>query len=373
MSTTTKHYVYAAGKRTWCGLEARPLLQEKQAAEGLTAWSELQLPACPACDAFAEDLRPAYAEGKFKARQQSIAAVERKHLEAFEAEARALVLCPPDCEQRHPRFPEMHCHTFLDMWRAFEALDYGWHCRRAQEQQQDAEAMDVRPYLARAGVRDVHRSGLAQLDGQRTAVRAMRTWLAQPRNSGTGAMTHPWLVLTGGSDTGKTQAAAAVLEHFIRRFPWNERPGGGGDGVALRPFVLIHSADFVQLARQAKAYSLMGNSNMLVEEACRARVLVLDDVGTERMGAEEVELFQRIANERHASRRVTVWTSNVAPTELKSRLDFAGQEPSQLGRLWRRVADMAAVVELVRTGSRMTMGGRVTEFPTLKQDKWQKR
>lgn len=310
-----------------------------------------------------EDFVPMAAN--LKVRVLEAARKQREEQAAFEAEAAALVLCPPDCAERHPRRPEWHCHTFLDMWRAAPAIEYGRECQQAQEAAHDATNLDVRPHLARAGVKEAHRKALSGLDEQRVAVRAAKAWLGQARDAN-GAMTHPWLVLTGGTGTGKTQGAAFVLEHFIRRYPWNQK-AGGDRSADLRPFVQIHATDFVQLARQAKAYSLMGSANTLVDEACRARVLVLDDVGTERLGAEEVELFQRVANERHASRRVTVWTSNVTAKELETRLDFAGTEANQRGRLWRRVADSAAVVELVKTGSRMVMGGRTTDFPTFRQ------
>jgi hypothetical protein len=297
---------------------------------------------------------------KLKALVLEAARKDREERARFEAEARAIVLCPPDCDARHPRFASEHCHTFLDMWRAAGALDYGYQCRKAAETREDAERLDPRPHLTRAGVRAEHLATLANLSEEWTGVRAVRAWLAQGREIGPGgrpgAMRYPFLVMAGPTRAGKTVAAAAVLEHFIRRYPWNER-AGGSDDAGLRPFVLIHSADLVQVARQAKAYSMAGRSAFAMEELLRARAVVLDDVGAERLGAEEVELFQRLVAERHASRRVTVWTSNLTAAELESRLDFMGQEPGQRGRLWRRVAEAGYVVELSRGGSRAVIGG----------------
>lgn len=307
---------------------------------------------------------------KLKARVLELARKEREERAAFEAEARALVLCRPDCAERHPRFPGEHCHTFLDMWRAAGGLDYGYQCRKASEAAEDSGRLDPRPHLARAGVRTQHLETLANLSEDWSGMKAMRSWLAQGREIGPGGslgpMRWPFLVLAGPTRAGKTVVSAAVLEHFIRRYPWNER-AGGGDDAGLRPFVLVHSADLVQVARQAKAYSLAGRSAHAMEELLRARVVVLDDVGTERLGADEVELFQRLVAERHASRRVTVWTSNLTTTELESRLDFMGQEPGQRGRLWRRISEAGAVVEISRSGSRMTMGGKTTEFEPPKR------
>jgi hypothetical protein len=289
-----------------------------------------------------------------------LARKERAERAELEARARALVLCPPDCDARNPRFPGEHCHTYWDMLVVAPALDYGWKCQRATEAAQDATRLDTRPHLLRAGVAPIHLEGVKKLDEGRAAIRAVRKWLALPLVSvGAGmAMSRPWLVLTGPGDCGKTQAAAAVLDRFIRQHPWNTLPGGDLSA-AFRPFVVVHAVDFATVARQFRSFSTAGRAHTLAEEMLRAKVLVLDDVGTERMDAEAQEFFQRVVNERYASRRATVWTTNLSPKELEGRLDFGGDDVAQKGRLWRRIEALAAVVELSRRGSRMTLSGRV--------------
>lgn len=292
-----------------------------------------------------------------RARVLELARQDREGRAALEKAARALVLCPPDCPEQHSRFPGEHAHTYWDMLSAAPALDYGWRCQKAAGAQEDSSRMDTRPYLVRAGVKAIHLDALPHLDESRAAVRAVRKWLALPRmalGSGT-AMSYPWLVLTGPTNAGKTQAAAAVLERFIRQHPWNMQ-AGGDSAASLRPFVLVHAVDFATVARQFRGFSTAGRAHELAEEMFRARVLVLDDVGTERLDAEALEFFQKLVNERHAARRITVWTSNLSPAELEGRLDSGSGE--QRGRLWRRVQDFAAVVELSRKRSRMVVGGR---------------
>ena len=190
-------------------------------------------------------------------------------------------------------------------------------------------------------------------------MKAVRKWLALPRvaTGGGTAMSRPWLIVTGPTNAGKTQAAVAVLEHFIRQHPWNTQAGGNATA-GLRPFVLVHAVDFAMVSRQFRTFSTAGRAHELAEEMLRARVLVLDDVGTERLDAEALEFFQKLVNERYASRRVTVWTANLSPSELERRLDFGGEEASQKGRLWRRIETLTAVAELSRKGSRLVLSGK---------------
>ena len=136
---------------------------------------------------------------KLKQRVMELARKYREDRAELKRQAQAVVLCPPTCSEVNPRFPDIHCHTYWDMLCAWEELDYGWKCRQAAEAKDDQERLDTRPHLARAGVRDTHRAALAKLDESKVAVRMMRTWLAQPRDAGNGAMSHPWLVLAGGT------------------------------------------------------------------------------------------------------------------------------------------------------------------------------
>jgi hypothetical protein len=297
-----------------------------------------------------------------KARVLEAAMKYKSDSQALERAARALVLCPPDCEARDVRRPEQHAHTYWDMIRMAGELDYGWKCRKAAEAADDAQRMDTTSHLRRAGVGEVHVRGMTHLEGSRAAVRAVRKWLGQARpivgDGQPGPMPFPWLVLLGQTGAGKTQAAVVALEHFIRRYPWNTQAGGAGAGAP--PFVVAHVSEVVQLARDEARFESAGVARERLEHMRRARVLVLDDLGAERLDANALGLLHSLANARYERRMVTILTANVNAKDFEARFDFnqdkSAEHGQQQGRLWRRVRELGAVVQLGKTAAKMKMG-----------------
>lgn len=286
----------------------------------------------------------------------------RTEREQLERAARALVLCPPDCEARHPRWPKEHAHTYWDMLQAAGGLDYAWQCRKRREEQEDMARMDVGPYLRRAGAGDVHIRALEKLEGARPATQAASRWLKQAR-----PMPLPWLALLGATDAGKTQAAVLALAHFVRRHPWGQQ--AGGPGAQLQPFVLVHGSELASMARTLRDFGAAASAREREEDLRRAKVLVLDDIGAERMDPDTLGLLHSLADLRYRERRLTVWTANLSAEDFEKRVDFGGQDGNgeQRGRLWRRIRELGHVVQLGRK-VRTWEGGRETTVSAPARD-----
>jgi len=160
----------------------------------------------------------------------------------------------------------------------------------------------------------------AALDTLEAALRAeMAAWLEQLPEGGN-------LLLLGDVGTGKTWTALAVARHVLPdlrpvRFATTAallerlRPGGGGE----------------------------------VAHYARAALLVLDDLGAERLtgwGAERVYL---VVDERWAHRRPTIVTSNLDPQQIAEQVGL---------RTWDRLRDGATAVSLAGTSRRRPRGSR---------------
>lgn len=118
-----------------------------------------------------------------------------------------------------------------------------------------------------------------------------------------------FLLLLGGVGSGKTSAAAKTI--------WDEFVEGGEEEV--RGWAPRVDALFVP------AYRLNGFSDYdkhhreWLKEICGTELLILDDLGTERMGDGELSCVQRIVSERHARLRKTIITSNLTAKAFKER------------------------------------------------------
>lgn len=134
------------------------------------------------------------------------------------------------------------------------------------------------------------------LDTEHNVIRA---WLA-------GSTTN--LLLAGTAGTGKTYAAYAVLRAASRRGQWTWATTAG-DHVAYSAF--------------------SGGQPRMVERACRADVLLLDDLGAERTTDFAIEAIGNLVDERRREHRRTIITTNLGRDELVRR--YGDRLVSRLG------------------------------------------
>jgi DNA replication protein DnaC len=124
-----------------------------------------------------------------------------------------------------------------------------------------------------------------------------------------------WLLaLWGGYRVGKTYAALRWLLDAAR-VPMDTLEHG-------RTFRYAPSARFVPFTALADAAgSFRADHRALVEQACTARALVLDDVGAQLRAA--APILDQVISARHLHRRPTLLTTNLGP-ELFGRAENFG-------------------------------------------------
>ncbi len=148
-----------------------------------------------------------------------------------------------------------------------------------------------------------------------------------------------WLVLCGASGCGKTHIAAAVVNRLLER----------GE-----PALFVVVPDLLDHLRSAYQPGADVRYDELFERVRNARVLVLDDLGTQSPTPWAQEKLFQLVNHRFNARLPTIVTTNLLPEQmderLRTRLTDAG-----LARVYvlesRRPSDMRALDVLDHAGS----------------------
>jgi DNA replication protein DnaC len=119
-----------------------------------------------------------------------------------------------------------------------------------------------------------------------------------------------WLVLLGGAGSGKTLAAAWVLgEWLAAHAQWTAPSGAQVADIGL----FANAGEFSGMA------DFNANDRAWFERLAKCGLLVLDDLGAERLGEMELGMVQRLLMSRHAKGLRTVITSNLDAAKLAER------------------------------------------------------
>lgn len=132
------------------------------------------------------------------------------------------------------------------------------------------------------------------------------------------------LFLTGGTGTGKTHAACAVAQRFLRC------------GKTVR------FADPEQIEREVKAsWGRMANDDeaSVISRYVTADLVVIDDLGAEQMGTVTMKALRAVISGREANGRPTVFTSNLTCEQLAQRI-ADGTDEVMADRLASRIKGM---------------------------------
>lgn len=132
------------------------------------------------------------------------------------------------------------------------------------------------------------------------------------------------LFLTGGTGTGKTHAACAVGQHFIKR------------GKTVR------FADPEQIEREVKAswrHDLNDDERSVIARYVTADLVIIDDLGAELMSSVTMKALRTVVSGREAAGRVTVFTSNLTREQLAQRI-ADGTDEVMADRMASRIKGM---------------------------------
>lgn len=146
-----------------------------------------------------------------------------------------------------------------------------------------------------------------------TALKQVLTWAAQPREATRN------LVIAGKTGKGKTRLAwEAIKQRYLQH-------GGRPQAIGAETF-----------ARR------MLRETELIDKLSWARLLLLDDIGKERMTSTAESVIFELIRERTDNELPTIYTTNFDPNELKKR--FTQEETG--AALLRRIMESSHIITM---------------------------
>lgn len=131
------------------------------------------------------------------------------------------------------------------------------------------------------------------------------------------------LLFTGGFGSGKTRLAAAILNEVQEQY-----------GQTVRADVV---PDLLQRLRQTYDAGAPASEDRVLQPLLRADLLLLDDIGAERVSEWVQERLFLVIDHRYRRRQPTLFTTNLHPEDLEEKLG---------GRIVSRIVGMARLVRL---------------------------
>jgi DNA replication protein DnaC len=167
-----------------------------------------------------------------------------------------------------------------------------------------------------------------ETDAQRRVIAQIREWL-----DGEGSMDKPWLALCGPVGTGKTSIAVAVGKALIRH--------------GCKDVVIVDVSSFLSRIRRTYSKGADERESDVLEELQEAEVLILDDLGVERVTDWVQEMLFSLINHRYGDTdgdgefKFTIITSNYDLAGLAEHVGGVAGE-----RLAWRIGERAEVISL---------------------------
>lgn len=221
--------------------------------------------------------------------------------------------------------------------RCSVGLESGYLCdscekdnERILEARRSRDAMDdLARRLRDSGLSPRYRSGAASLETfidetphEKAAKQSIKAMVE-------GKSARPWLYIYGPAGTGKTHLAASALAAFVAA-------GGSGRFVSLVDL----------LGRMRRSFGRDGENDYDILESYRsARLLVVDDLGTEKSTPWGIQVLTDLVNARYESGKATIITSNFGISKLASRLALPDEEIAA-ERIVDRIVGSSIIVNL---------------------------
>jgi DNA replication protein DnaC len=219
----------------------------------------------------------------------------------------ARTLCPPCCDRDERETEQQRNAT------------------RQAEAKRDREAR-VLELLADVGANPAEhgRATLDSYEGGGGPVEMARRFLADIKAAGRHDPVKG-LYLYGGTGTGKTHLAVAVLRDLLVGTEWG-----------VQGAVYDHAS--LLMARIQATYGGKGDTMELLERRFRARVWILDDLGTERATPDVAQHLTLIFTMR--AMRPTLVTSNFSPAQFEAQRPELERVVSRMGHGYFRHAEV---------------------------------
>lgn len=193
----------------------------------------------------------------------------------------------------------------------------GARCARCAGAEASRERASAAAQRQRAITQTIPRSYLwATFDATELATRVRSDGATPKARASLGAK---WIVLRGSAGTGKTSLAVAMLQAWTR-----------ANTVGDAAFIAAPKLAMARIQHHAG-----DGEPALVERAMRARLLVLDDLGSER--DQRTSAVPDVVFERHAEGRATWITTGLTDEQLEARYGEG---------IARRVLERAVVIDV---------------------------
>ncbi len=152
------------------------------------------------------------------------------------------------------------------------------------------------------------------------------------------------LYLAGVAGCGKTFTAAAIANSEIAGW-YYENSDDYRHGFLGNPTRIMFTSTIDMLAAIRAAYDSDDDAQDVINKYSGAKLLVLDDVGTEKLTEWAYERIFEVIDHRYNEELQTIITSNLAPKQLKSALG---------DRLLDRIREMCRFVTITEPSQRTT-------------------
>ena len=234
-------------------------------------------------------------------------------------------------------------------------------CRVAKEEAERKQFVDEGVIIVRAALRklsgvkaryqDIFLENIKPRAGQAEAVGKALDFVGKYFDDKSGA----GLILSGSVGSGKTLIAAAAVNSILNAMPIREQTAeyAGRDGKYYSggkkiPIFFTSVIEFLENIRQEmNEKQCDGNKQSVKLRAKDSYLLVLDDLGAEKMTEWAQETILEVIDHRYSELLPVIVTTNASPKELKARI---GE------RSFDRLREMCECIAVTSGSQRSTAG-----------------
>ena len=154
-----------------------------------------------------------------------------------------------------------------------------------------------------------------------------------------------WLFFTGSPGTGKTHFGCGVLRMLAQEMSQMKVPPINGSITPDIRLRLVSSCEFFLEIKESYGSDRNGEKEVLGRYSHGTDVLLLDDVGAEKVSEWSRQLFYLLIDRRYRGCLQTIITSNLSLAQMSAMMD---------DRIASRIAETGVVIDLGKKDWRVT-------------------